>query len=156
MGNGEVPALFAFFLSAAVMLPFFLHFRGERRKRELEHIERMRSIEVGRPYPGDNKFWVSGIPQWVVPHIIAVSIGAVVPLGVFLFAFLANLVVGFQKDIWIAAGMVGLGSVICGTVLAGTAFQKTTPHSEDEGFASYRQSKPNVEDDAYDVVSSRG
>ncbi len=156
MAHGEIPALFAFFLSAAVMLPFFLHFRGERRKRELEHIERMRAIEVGRPYPGDNRFWLSGIPQWAVPHIIAVAIGAVVPLGVFLFAFLTNLVVGFQKDIWIAAGMVGLGSVICGTVLAGTAFQKATPPSEDASFASYRESKPHVEDDAYDVVSSRG
>ncbi len=156
MGNGEVPALFALFLSAAVMMPFFLHFRGERRKRELEHIERMRSIEVGRPYPGDNKFWLSGVPQWVVPHIISVSIGAVVPLGVFLFAFLTSLVVGFQKEIWIAAGMVGLGSVICGTVLAGAAFQRMTRGGQDEGFASYRESKPHVEDDAYDVVSSRG
>ncbi len=156
MEAGEVAALFALFLSAAVMMPFFLHFRGERRKRELEHIERMRAIEVGRPYPGDNKFWFSGIPQWVVPHIIAVLIGAVVPLGVFLCAFLANLVVGFHKDIWIAAGMVGLGSVICGTVLAGGAFQKFASSDESEGFASYRNSKPHVEDDAYDVVSSRG
>jgi hypothetical protein len=156
MQNGEVAALFALFLSATVMLPFFLHFRGERRKRELEHIERIRAIEVGRPYPGDNKFWLSGVPQWVVPHIISVSIGAVVPLGVFLFAFLTSLVVGFQKDIWIAAGMVGLGSAICGTVLAGGASKRMTPGSQDEGFASYHQSKPHVEDDAYDVVSSRG
>jgi hypothetical protein len=153
MGLGEV-ALGALFVFAA--LPIVLRFRGERRKRELEHIERMRAIDAGRPYPGENRFGLSGLPQWVVPPIIAVSIGAVVPLGVFLLAFLANLIVGYHKDIWIAAGMVGLGSAICGTVLASGAVQKMAPCDENEGFSSYRQSKPHVEDDAYDVVSSRG
>jgi hypothetical protein len=153
MGFGEV-MLGALFVFAA--LPIVLHFRGERRKRQLEHIERMRAIDAGRPYPGESKFGLSGLPQWIVPHIIAVSIGAVVPLGVFLFAFLTSLIVGFQKDIWIATGMVGLGSVICGTVLAGGAFQKMAPTDENAGFASYRNSKPHVEDDAFDVVSSRG
>jgi hypothetical protein len=153
MGLGEVVlgGLFVF-----LALPIVLHHRGERRKRELEHIERMRAIDAGRPYPGQKGFGLSGLPKWVVPNIIAVSIGAVVPLGVFLFAFLTNLIVGFHEDIWMAAGGVGLGSVICGTVLAYGTFQKLGSSDENEGFAAYRNSKPHVEDDAYDVVSSRG
>ena len=153
MGLGEVVlgGLFVF-----LALPIVLHHHGERRKRELEHIERMRAIDAGRPYPGENRFGLAGLPKWVVPQIIAVAIGAVVPLGVFLCAFLTNLITGYHKDIWIAAAMVGLGSVICGTVLAGAAFQKFASSDESEGFAAYRNSKPHVEDDAYDVVSSRG
>jgi hypothetical protein len=156
MGIGELIVLSALCFCAVVALPIMFHFRGERRKRELEHIERMRAIDAGRPYPGENKFVLSVIPRWAVPHVIAASIGVVVPLGVFLFAFLASLIGGFQKDIWIAAGMVGLGGVICGTVLAGGACQKISSSGESAHSGSYLNSKPHVDEDAYDVVSSRG
>jgi hypothetical protein len=156
MGSGELIVLFTLFVSSVVTLPIVLHFRGERRKRELDHIERMRAIDVGRPYPGQNKFGLSPIPQWAVPHLIAVAIGAVVPLGAFGCAFAASLIGGYQKEIWIAAGMVGLGAVVCGTVLAGSAFQKTSSSDPSEHCDSYMNSKPNVDEDAYDVVSSRG
>lgn len=157
MDSGEMIALFMLFLFAVVTMPIFLHFRGERRKRELDHIERMRAIDVGRPYPGETRFGISAAQKWVVPHLIAVAIGAVVPLGVFAFAFLTSLIGGYQKDIWIAAGMVGLGAVICGTVLAGGAFQILTgSNRESENPGSYANSKPHVDEDAYDVVSSRG
>ena len=156
MDNGEIPALVALFLCLLVALPIFLRFRGERRKRELEHIERMRAIEVGRTFPGESRFGLSNIPHWVVPHVIALAVGVVVPLGVFLFAFLSSLFVGFQKEIWIAAAMVGLGAVIGGASLAGSAFQKMPPSDEAEGAGPAWTSKPHVEEDAYDVVSSRG
>ena len=41
---------------------FLLHFRAERRKRELDHIERMRAIEVGRSYPGELRNRLAGLP----------------------------------------------------------------------------------------------
>ena len=156
MAAGEVMALFTLFFFSIMTLPIIFHFRSERRKRELEHIERMRAIEVGRAFPGESKFGLSGIPQWVVPHVIAVSIGAVVPLGVFLCGLLASLIVGFHKDIWIAAGMVGLGAVIAGTSLAGVAVQKMASSGLPEQAGSYMNSKPHIDEDAYDVVSSRG
>jgi hypothetical protein len=157
MEAGMVISGFTAVLFALVAMPFFLHFRGERRKRELDHIERMRAIEVGRAYPGEGKFGLAGIPQWIVPHVIAVSIGAVVPLGVFLCAFLASLITGFHKDIWVAASMVGFGGVICGTVLEGVTFSKTSSTGEPEQAAgAYLNSKPHIDEDAYDVVSSRG
>ncbi len=156
MNSGEIPALVAFFLFAVVVLPVILRSRGERRKRELEHIERMRAIEVGRAFPGDVRFALSNIPNWIVPHVVAVAVGAVVPIGVFVFAFLASLVVGYHREIWIAAGMVGLGAVIGGTVLRGRRSRKCHRTARAEEAGPYWNSKPNVEEDAYDVVSSRG
>lgn len=139
----------------AVALPIVLHFRGERRKHELEHIERMRAIEVGRSYPGELKNTLLNFPRWVIPHVIALAIGAAVPLGVFLFAFLATLIVGFHQDVWMASMAVGLGAVICGTVLAVGAF-KTFAGDESNQSTSCVDSKEFVDEDAYDVVSSRG
>ncbi len=69
---------------------------------------------------------------------------------------LTTLIGGFQKDIWIAAGMVGLGGVISGAALAGSALQKTLSGGEAEHSGGYFDSKPQVDEDAYDVVSSRG
>jgi hypothetical protein len=154
----ELGALFAActaFVVWVVTLPIFLHFRGERRKRELDHIERMRAIEVGRAYPGELKNSLLAFPQWAVPYLISLAIGAAVPLGVFICAFLATLLGGFHKDVWVASGMVGLGAVICGTVLASGAFKTTSGLASDHS-ASYADSKPLIDEDAYDVVSSRG
>jgi hypothetical protein len=157
MEASEVMALFVLGFFAVATLPIFLHFRGERRKRELDHIERMRAIEVGRSYPGETRYGLPAVPHWAAPHLIAVSIGAVVPLGVFACALLTSLIGGYQKDIWIAAGMVGLGGVISGTVLAYGAFKTTAAGAAAEDRSdTYINSKPLVDEDAYDVVSSRG
>jgi hypothetical protein len=156
MEASEVIALFVLGFFAVATLPIFLHFRGERRKRELDHVERMRAIEVGRSYPGEMKNSFLAFPQWAVPHLIAVSIGAVVPLGVFGCALLTSLIGGYHNDIWVAAGVVGLGSVICGTVLAGGAFKMSASNPASDRSDSYVSSKPFVDEDAYDVVSSRG
>ncbi len=81
--TGAVMVVFAFVVLSVLTLPILFHFRVERRKREFEHLERMRSLELGRPFGGDKKFGLPAIPQWAVPHLVAASIGAVVPLGVF-------------------------------------------------------------------------
>src|SRR5262249_11690942 len=128
----------------------------ERRKRELEHIERMRALEVGRSYPGDNEGGFLGLPHRAIPALIAVAIGAGVPLGVFLFALLASLIGGYQQELWLALGLVGLGAVISCTVLAHGAFQMMPSNSASERSESFADSKPLVDEDAYDVVSSRG
>jgi hypothetical protein len=65
---------------------------------------------------------------------------------------MASQSVGYHEAIWIAAALVGTASVICGTVLAGQVFalEKTPSPSQPADF------KPQVEEDAYDVVSMRG
>jgi hypothetical protein len=118
--------------------------RQEVRKREFEHKERMHALQIGRSLPGDEPWWS--------PARISLAIGAAVPIGVFFCAALATKAVGFHKDMWIAAGMVGLGGVICGTVLAGASFARADKSKQTPDLAG----KPEIGEDAYDVVSARG
>jgi hypothetical protein len=127
---------------AIAPLAIVLGQRHERRKRELEHIERMKALELGRTLPQDEPWWS--------PARIAWLIGAGVPLGAFLSVGLASRSVGYHEGMWIAAAMVGISGVISGSILAGQslAHRKSSP-----GFDA---AKPDVDEDAYDVVSARG
>lgn len=123
---------------------YAIHFgiRLEKTKRELEHTERMRALELGRRLPGDE-------PSWSHAKIGLIIAGAV-PIGVFACAMIASGAIGFQKEIWIASGMVGMAAVICGSAIVGQSPQRMLSSMERE------MDKPAVEDDAYDVVAARG
>lgn len=101
----------------------------------------MRAMEIGRPWPGEHRA--------LSPAAISLSIGVGVPLGVFILAPAAARTVGFQQEIWIAAAMVGVTAVICGTLLASQHFAHLAKTQGHENL------KPRIEEDAYDVVSSR-
>jgi hypothetical protein len=96
------------------VVPMALYVRGEQRKRELEHVERMKALELGYPFLSDDED-----VRWFSPMRIAFAIGAGVPLGAFFSAALSSLAIGFHEPIWIATGMASLGGVICGSSLAG-------------------------------------
>ena len=123
-------------------LAIVLGHRNERRKRELEHVERMTALEFGRMLPQDQPWWS--------PLRIAMLIGGAVPLGVFLSVGFATSAVGYHEGMWIAATMVGIASVISGSVVVG---QSLKPQ---QSSGPFNASKPYVEEDAYDVVSARG
>jgi hypothetical protein len=123
----------------ATFVPIIWGLKQARRNRELEHMERMKALEMGQPLLGAGK---NQPPP--VAHT-AVAIGTRVPIGVFGCAWLASMTVGYQETIWIMAGVVGLGAVICGTILA----------KQSVGW-EMSAAKPHVEEDAYDVVASRG
>ena len=122
-------------------LAIVLYYRHQRRKRELEHIERLRAIEAGLTLPQDE------------PLVSTARVGAflaiVVPIGVFIPAWLVTGLAGYHDEIWVAVTMVALAAVICGTILVRSALRKGTR-------AAGMVVKPYVEEDAYDVVSSRG
>jgi heme/copper-type cytochrome/quinol oxidase subunit 2 len=101
--------------------------RHYRRSRELEHLERMKAIELGKPLDspeqeevhqkyGYNAFW------------IAFWIGAAVPVSA---AWAASYAVtqGNVKDLgvtlamWISVAVLGVAGVICATVLMMSARQ---------------------------------
>ncbi len=154
MRDAEVIALLAggvALLFGLCVLPIVLSFRSDRRKRELDHLERMKALEMGRPIPGEE--WKTG---WPVPYQIAASIGAGVPSVAFVSAFLATLLTGFHDGAWIAALITGLGGVICGMILGMAALEKlgTDGEPSPQGFSG--NGKPSIVEDAYDVVSSRG
>jgi hypothetical protein len=118
--------------------------RKERLKRELEHKERMRALELGRSLPGDT--------PWLSPVKLGLFLAVVMPIGIFGCACASTIEAGFHEDIWKAASIVGLGGVVCGTVLAAMSFSRADqPRHEADG-----SQKPVVADDAYDVVSARG
>jgi hypothetical protein len=127
---------------AIAPLSIGLHFRHERRKREMEHMERMKALELGRTLPQDE--------PWFSPLRIALLIGGAVPLGAFTSVGLATAAVGFHDGMWLAACIVGTASVISGSTLA---VQSLKPR---ETALSPSDLKPYVEEDAYDVVSARG
>ncbi len=126
---------------------YAVHFgiRLERTKRELEHKERMRALELGRSLPGDG--------SWFSPLRAGVLVAAAVPIGLFGSAVLASMSIGYQGEIWQAAGIVSCFAIVCGTVLTGTAFAR---HSQELPQKPASVVKEQVEDDAYDVVSARG
>lgn len=126
---------------------YAVHFgiRLERTKRELEHKERMRALELGRSLPGDG--------SWLSPLRAGVLVAAVVPIGVIGFASLSSLAIGYQEGTWQVAGVVSCFAVVCGTLLTSLASARQLQTSL---ASAPRVDKEQVEDDAYDVVSARG
>ena len=123
-------------------LAIILGHRNERRKRELEHIERMHALENGRSLPQDEPWWS--------PMRIALFIGGMVPLGIFFSVGVATYASGYHESMWIAATMVGTASVITGTILAGQSLSRA------ETSDKLALTKPEVYEDAYDIVGTRG
>lgn len=128
-----------------VLVPIILGIRHARIERELEHAERIKALELGRTLPQDEGWWT--LPR------ISVAIGAGVPVAVFFCAWQASQSMDEPKVVWIGAAIVGLGAVISGSMLAA----RHLSHRDGLSQAGYAyQVKPRVDDDAYDVVSSRG
>jgi hypothetical protein len=129
------------------ILPIVLAFRHSRRKLELDHAERMKAIELGGPVPRQGE---GEDEPWTMAARLVMALGVVVPLGSLGCAFFASLALGFHQAIWVMAGMVGLGGVLCGGLLAGQTFGANRRSPE------FTDLKPYVEEDAYDVVGARG
>ena len=128
-----------------VIVPTALGFRHARFLREVEHAERMRAMELGRTLAEDE--------AWS-PARLAVAIGVGVPIGSLLIAWLAAMTTGStsaEADLD-GAGVVGLGGVICGTVLAARHFAGPPAGRRDPPGVE----KPEYDPDAYDVVGRRG
>jgi hypothetical protein len=127
-----------------IIVPTVMAFKHARYLREVEHAERMKAMELGRTLPGDEP---------LSPASIATAIGAGVPLSSLVLAWLADLTSGGRSGeaVWVAAGAVALGGLICGTILAYRHFA-TRPQP-----ATYQEApKPEYDPDAYDVVGRRG
>jgi threonine/homoserine/homoserine lactone efflux protein len=122
-----------------------LGIRLERTKRELEHKERMRAFELGRSLPGD--------VSWLSPQRAGALVAAAVPIVVVSFAALSSMTVGYHEGTWVMAGIVSCFAVFCGTMLCGHA---SAGQSQNAPQVAANIEKEQIEDDAYDVVSSRG
>ena len=127
-----------------IIVPTALGIKHARFLREVEHAERMRAMELGHNLAEDESWTPAGI---------AVAIGAGVPLAALFLAFIATKQVPSEtiKVIWMAASMVGIAGVICGSSLAGMQLSK-----RDQPSTAPADAKPIYDPDEFDVVGSRG
>jgi hypothetical protein len=131
-------------IGGLAIAPFsiFLGIRQAQRKREMEHIERMKALELGRTLPQDE--------PWLSPTKIGAAIGILVPIAALTAAADASRQVGYHEELWLAATLVGITGLISGPILVFTSARKSAAPS------ASLETKPYVAEDAYDVVSSRG
>ena len=109
-----------------------------RRSRERQPDRPTRAFEPFRILSGD----VLGTARVKIGAALAIA----VPIASLVLGTLATQAVGYHETIWRAVGMIGVAAVVCGSVLVMSSIPKGSAAIE----------KPHVEEDAYDVVSSRG
>jgi hypothetical protein len=126
-----------------VLVPTIMVLRHQGRKREWEHAERMKALELGLPAPG-NESW---------PARVCIAIGAGVPVASFLVAWLASTDAASGQHYWEAATTVGGLGVLCGTFLS-TRLLPSRSRTQSPFLGA--NAKPLHDPDAYDVVSRRG
>ena len=131
-----------------IIVPTALGIRFAQKNREMEHLERMRALELGRPMLDDE-----GEPT---PMGFALKIGAGVPASAMGIAWIASLTLhntDLSHGAWQAAVAIAAVALVCGTVLALRAFGLA--HQLQSGRAEADR-KPAFDPDAYDHIGSRG
>ncbi len=128
-----------------IVVPVAIAAKQARRRREFEHAERMCALELGRPIPQSH--------AW--PALVAIFIGAGVPVGTFLICWLATASTNHVTDqIFMVAGLVSFAAVIAGFRLGANLIAASSVLHEETPVV--RNGKPTLDPDAYDVVSRRG
>jgi hypothetical protein len=125
-----------------IIVPTALGFRHARYLRQVEHEERMKAMELGQTLAEDQ--------SWT-PASVAMTIGGGVPLGAMFLAYIAAPRQGGSDTVWMAAAMIGVAGVICGTVLASQWFSKVG-----QGRSNRLIEKPEFDPEAFEPVGHRG
>lgn len=142
----------------AILMPLgivMLVFKSKHRAavREFEHKERMKAIEAGiSPYqaPRSENAW---------PALVALGLGAFMPIGVFFLAWLSSMTTQVGDGIFVAATFVSGAGVIGGTRMGLRLLQKRTAEAARLALTPPRQAgsrKPAFDPDAYDAIAHRG
>lgn len=153
--NDDVVIPVVAILMPLVLVPLVMVLKQRSRRREQEHRERMRALDLGvlPARPERSTFW---------PAMAAIAIGFGVPAAAFLFAWLAALTAHVGDAIWGAVAGVSVVALICGTVLAVRLVRPrparpsaaSRPYDWDHATTT---AKPAAFDpDAFDTVSRRG
>jgi hypothetical protein len=128
-----------------ILVPSILALRHQQRRREMEHLERMKALEMGHMPPMGHA-WSS---------LAIAAVGAGVPIAGFAFAWLANLGSRAQEGAWITAMFVGVAGIVGGVKLSK---RLSAPLATDSAPPAdvLANGKPVEDPDAYDVVGRRG
>ena len=121
--------------------------RNAHRRREWEHAERMRTLEMGLPVAArEDSAWPKAL--------VCTAIGFGVPFISFVFISFAHGRPGAADELWIVPALVSGASVIASAILTGYLFQKAPVSTPERLTAS--TPKPEFDPDAYDVAGRRG
>jgi hypothetical protein len=120
--------------------------KNAHRRKEMEHLERIKALEMGVvPQPGGLD-WPSAA--------VCIAIGAGVPIGSFAVAWLAALTADVPRVIWVAPVFVSFSAISAARKLA---YRAIDPKSgAKKSIKSAPIGKPEFDPDAFDVVGSRG
>lgn len=129
-----------------VVAPAAMLFKHLGKKREMEHRERMKALEMGLPATGG----------YAWPALVCIAIGAGVPVGTFLLAWLVMLTTHIDEEALAVPCVVGVVAVVSGVRLAGKILTRRQ-HEPELPLIEVDRAKPHSYDpDAYDVVGRRG
>lgn len=164
--NGPPPSMGIFvLLLSVIVVPIVWSLVQAGRKRELEHRERMKALEMGISLPID-RAWAAGA---------CIAIGAVVPVGALIVALIASLnAPRFMQNggefvpwtpeqsavyfgcVWGATISIGVVSVIGGSLLSWFLLGRGMNRAASSMTHGSRSAKPAFDPDEYDTVASRG
>jgi hypothetical protein len=155
---GAEPALAIIFgnvtlISSVAIVGGLLH---ARRNRTLEHAERMKALELGRPWPmnGVVKASHTSSDQEWSPERMGHTLAVNVPLSALGIALGAQFLFhGASPVLWMAAGAVGVAGIASGTVLT---LRQMAAREYAQAQATAYAPKPAMDPDAYDVAGRRG
>jgi hypothetical protein len=150
--NEELLIPLAGIMLPMVLVPSIILLVHRQKKREWQHQERLRALEIGLP---------ASVPDRTPGGGSVVAIGAGVPIASVLTAWMTTMSVSESHPdympiiaiAWGCAFMISTGALISSLVLGVLLFRSKKPA---EGVDHFAAMKPAFEPDAYDVVSSRG
>lgn len=138
-------------LMPVLMVTAILVLKHRQQRREWLYRERMKAMELGLGGPATGT-WPAALA--------AICIGAGVPIGSFLIAWLAGLTSHAREEAFVGATIVSLVAVVQGSRLATRlAVWSSESDSRPEAANAAHQANgkpPAYDPDAYDVVSRRG
>ena len=132
-----------------VIVPTSLWFRHRLKVREMEHIERIRSLELGIAPPPAGINWPGAL--------LCLGLGAGVPVGSMLVAWGAVATNDVPTEVFGIALLVGFSAIWATQTLAMKMMGKPDEALALKSNRKQPASKPTAFDpDAYDVAGSRG
>jgi hypothetical protein len=133
---------------ALVIIGITSRMKQSHRRKELEHLERVKAMEMGlAPQP-------TGL-DWPAAAV-CIAIGAGVPVGSFLVAWLATLTADAPDGIWVAPVFVSFAAIGATRKLAYRIIEPRLGAKKPTYAQSAPAGKPQFDPDAFDVVGSRG
>ncbi len=122
--------LVALTLFGGIALCVWLDQRGKTRRRELEHVERLRALELGRPFEDAETARADALGSIGVSLGVTCFVTAALATCVVLYLLDSELRVAVLLAIWLICGLVGGGIAAACVVALGPRKRSAAPGGE--------------------------